>query len=592
MNNIDTSNSPVEQLWYTWSDVGLSTIHAGFRIRAASPGLTEIYSERVKNIERNMRYVLPPGTDRSITPDMAPVGLAFIRSDWNGEYLLIHKKYIGEDGVGRQGNFFAHALALGENREFSTEDAIWQWEDAIWKTDSESLNGRSTSLQPLSINEVYNTKSRFKPENFRQVQDALQFVIEAYLMRKSRSIPIYIAAPANQVAKIPTIIAGLTNCLPAQLINGLTFSTYEPDITKTTAEIVGTSWIPTPGTNQDATAVLPQSAYLDKLAINCETQNHSNLQSHPQVLYNQLAANFAAFAAENLAMGSVEQLYSLRDYAEKSRTLDIGLFLEMYRSEVADTEAMDERGIEKYLNSDLGAEWLAQKSSRKKVIDRVITNPLWGGGRLKDILLSLRGQAATTAQPAGRIGTSTLSIDSEQMASVASPEIRPRRRNSKGSAQTRKPPITLADALALLAKSMVPEVKKYMAGSRSSQVGNLSSEHRLLIVTTLITLMDSCLLPQDPTEVWKQLFEAIEGSKSAIAYLATEWPVQSRLLKIWNNIFPSDWEGSPLLRIPWSRLGDFLRLGLHTRHPQWIVFPIPRSRKSWSIITRLRLRRS
>ena len=42
MSAMETSSA--EQLWYTWSDVGLSTVHAGFRIRAASPGLTEIYS--------------------------------------------------------------------------------------------------------------------------------------------------------------------------------------------------------------------------------------------------------------------------------------------------------------------------------------------------------------------------------------------------------------------------------------------------------------------------------------------------------------------------------------------------------------------
>ena len=103
----DIENTPVEQLCYTWSDVGLSTVYAGFRIRAASPGLTEIYSERVKSMDRYMRYVLPPGTDRfAITPDMAPVCLAFVRTEW-GEYILVHKKYVGEDGVGRLGNFLS-----------------------------------------------------------------------------------------------------------------------------------------------------------------------------------------------------------------------------------------------------------------------------------------------------------------------------------------------------------------------------------------------------------------------------------------------------------------------------------------------------
>ncbi len=585
MNNPDMNT--IEQLWYTWSDVGLSTIHAGFRIRAASPGLTEIYSERVKNIERNMRYVLPPSTDRSITPDMAPVGLSLIRSDWNNEYLLIHKKYTGADGVGRQGNFFIHALALGEySRDFSTEDAIWLWEDPVWKTDSQSLDSRSTRLNPLSADELYDKPARFKSENFRQVQQDLQFVIEAYLMRKSRSTPIYIAAPANQAAKIATIITGLTNCLPAQLFADLTFSTYEPDITKATTEIVGTSWISVAGKGQDATAVLPKSAYLDKLAINCETHEHSNLLNHPQVLYNPRSAEFAAYAVEHFTAGTTESLYTFRDYAEKRRSLDVPLFLEMFQHEVVDTSSMDERGIEQYLNDPYSCvDWLGQRNSRKKVIDRVLANPVWGSRTLNTTILALRGQAeretTISGQLGGRSSTSTLSTDSDQMVSVAVSEIRTRRGKKKGSTQT-KNMATLAEVLARLAERMIPEVKKYMAsaqpGAKGIQAGTINREHQTFIIATLIALMDSCLLPQDPTGVWEKLFDAIEESRSAIAFLTSEWSIQAKLLKIWNNVFPLDWQHNdhmrPLLRIPWSRLGDLLHLGLHTRHPQWVVFPL------------------
>jgi hypothetical protein len=574
MNNID--NSPVEQLWYTWSDVGLSTIHAGFRIRAASPGLTEIYSDRVKSIERNMRYVLPPGTDRSITPDMAPVGFAFIRSEANNnEYLLIHKKYIGEDGVGRQGNFFAHALALGEHRDFSTEDAIWHWEDTIWKTDDRSLAGRSTSLPLLPIDTVYQTTARFTPTHFSQVQYALQFVIEAYLMRRSRTVPIYIAAPADQTTKIATIIVGLTNCLPAQLTHDMTFSTYEPDITKTTAEIVGTSWISTPNTNQDGTAVLPPDAYFGKLAINCQTDQHSDLQHHPQALYNPLAASFASYAAECLATGNVEQLYSLRDYAEKSHTLDIGSFLQAYRGEIADTTSMDERGIEAVLTSDLCVEWLNRKGSRTLVIERVIANPLWGSGSLKEILRNLRKQAASTVPYADRMGSSSLIEDSEQMASVAAPEIRPRRRSTQGSTQPKKSTVTVAKVLTLLAKNMVPEVKRYLVGPQGS---NLNSTHRQTIVLALIGLIDSCLLPQNEVEVWERLFLLIEDSNTAIRLLTADWTLQSQFLRIWDRVFPSDWQYNdrmlPFSRISWPRLGNFLKLRLEMRHPAWVLSSI------------------
>lgn len=589
MNNMDSPN-PVEQLWYTWSDVGLSTIHAGLRIRAASPGLTEIYSERVKSMERNMRYFLPPGANRfAVTPEMAPVGLAFVRSEWNNEYLLIHKNYLGEDGVGRSGNFFVHVLALGENSsDFSTEDAIWRWEADIWKTNSESLDRRTTTLNPLSIEEVDNSTTRFRPENFRQVQDALQFVIEAYLMRKDkdRNIPIYIAAPANQVAKIAAIIAGLTNCLPAQLFSDLTFSTYEPDITKATTEIVGTSWIPIPG--QEAAPIFPPNWYREKLAVNCATHEKSNLQSHPQILYDPLAADFAAFAVECLTTGAVEQLHSLREYAETSRSSDSAFFLQLYYNQIVNTGSMDEVTIEKYLNSDLCANWLSQKNSRKKVIDCAIANPLWSNSTLYNTLLALRGQAeresATATHVAGRIGT--LSTDSDQVASIPSLEFEPRKRKRKDSTKAKKAPATLANALASLAESMIPEVKKQMVQAHARQgkkvmpSGAASGDYRRSVdtVAILTKLMESCLFPQDPGEAWKRLFETIEQSQPAVDFLTSEWSIQSRLLRIWNNTFPSDWQDNdrmrPFVRIPWSHLGDFLHLGLQSRHPQWVVFPI------------------
>src|SRR5689334_5268411 len=106
----ETENKKVDQLWCTWSDVGLSTMHAGFRIRAASSGLSDIYSERTKGLDRYTRYVLPPGTNRqAIHPDQAPLCLIFMRIDRpKEEAILVHKKYVGQDGVGRPGNFFTH----------------------------------------------------------------------------------------------------------------------------------------------------------------------------------------------------------------------------------------------------------------------------------------------------------------------------------------------------------------------------------------------------------------------------------------------------------------------------------------------------
>ena len=574
----DTDNHPVEQLWYTWSDIGVGTIHTGFHVRAASPGLTEIYGDRVRSMDRYMRYALPPGTDRSaITPAMAPVGLAFVRSEWNDEYILVHKNYLGKDSVGRSGNFFVHALALGENRDFSAEEAIWQWEAAIWKTSDSDLDRRNTRLNPLSMQDLDNTTTRFHSKQFRSVRFALQFVIEAYLMRKDRGIPIYIAAPADQAAKIAAIIAGLTNCLPAKLLAGLTFSTYEPDITKASTEIVGMSWIPTPGKEQEAATIFSKSMYREKLLINCATREKSALQNHPQITYNQLAADFAAYAAECLTTENVDQLYALCDDAEKSNSLDVPLFLQLYNIELS-TADTSEAEIEQYLASDLRIQWLTRRNSRKKIIDRALANPQWSANRLFTILLKLREQAERKPSAGRRVRASLPSEEPEQVSDASSPEVQPRRGEHTGSAQATRMQSALADALALLAQSMIPEAVQRMEQADSLPADSDKHKQSVYEVRVLLSLINACVLPQDPTEVWKQLFEAIEGSKRAITFLQSEWTIYAGLLGVWHNIFLPKSQGDdrmrPLLHIPWSRLGEFLRLGLQVRHVEWIVFAV------------------
>src|SRR5579872_2114708 len=65
---MDNQDKVVDQLWYTWSDEGLDTIRAGFRVRAASEGLHDISSERTQRLDRYERYSLPRGVDPSTVP--------------------------------------------------------------------------------------------------------------------------------------------------------------------------------------------------------------------------------------------------------------------------------------------------------------------------------------------------------------------------------------------------------------------------------------------------------------------------------------------------------------------------------------------
>ena len=577
MNNME--NIPVEQLWYTWSDVGLSSIHAGFRIRAASPGLTEIYSERVKSMDRYMRYALPPDTNRAtITPETAPISLAFIRTDWNNEYILVHKNYSGKDGVGRPGNFFVHVLALGENSSsFSVEDAIWLWDAEFWRTNDQGQDRRSNTLETLPF-AVLDSNPRFHPQ-FAQIQRAMPFLIEAYLTRKGRT-PLYIAAPAHQASMIAYLIAGLVNCLPGQLLADLTFSIYEPDITRATTEIVGTSWIATPGKENDASQVLPPQWYRDHLAINCATGEHSSFQNHPQTVYNPLAAHFAAYATECLVTENTKQLDDLCELAEKSQTLNVDLFLQLYNDEIANADSLKEAEIERYLNdSNLCLDRLSSQTFRKKIIDRVLENTQWGETWLAPILRQLRKQAEgdyvrVINQPRGAYASP---IEQEYARSASSQSFQKRKNRTKASSRVKKPQLTLADVLALLAKRAIQEIVAAM--KEAAKASSADSMERQQIIA-LMKLMDSCLLAQDPNEIWKTLFTEILASRSATEYLKSQWAwdIRTWLLQIWNKALPisADIDNTirPLVIVPWSRLGKFLKASLRERHRQWNVFAL------------------
>src|SRR5436190_19765543 len=100
----------IEQLWYTWSTRGLDAIPAGFRVRAASAGLTDMYGQRMEQLSRYLRYLLPPGSDNlNTSPTVAPICLAYVRTP-SGERALVYKVYTGRDGRNRPGAYFAHML--------------------------------------------------------------------------------------------------------------------------------------------------------------------------------------------------------------------------------------------------------------------------------------------------------------------------------------------------------------------------------------------------------------------------------------------------------------------------------------------------
>ncbi len=195
----------IEQLWYTWSATGLGELKQGFRVRAVSSGLTDLYGGRMNQLRRYLDYSLPSGADEVNTPRFdpqnrrlqgdAPICLAFIRTG-SGERALVYKVYTGKDEDGRDkrpGAYFAHMLANLPIDFFSARDAIKFWCSPFWQTADLPASKQGTDLSSVSL-----TLEDYSPVEICY-QDSMQLRRSVYrqgaempfisLMEKKQRIP-------------------------------------------------------------------------------------------------------------------------------------------------------------------------------------------------------------------------------------------------------------------------------------------------------------------------------------------------------------------------------------------------------------------
>jgi hypothetical protein len=557
MREID--NRVAEQMWYTWSDVGLGTVHAGFQIRAASPALTDIYSERVKRLERYMRYVLPAETDRfAITPAMAPICLAFLRTGQN-EYILMQKKYVGRDGVGRLGNFFVHLLVLDEASDIDNTIALWK--SVLWQDSDESLkeNRNATTLRPVQVEALDREASKFRA-SYARVGKFLPFLLEAYLIRKDALSPLYIAAPASATDMIVNLIHALIYCLPLPLLKELTFSTYEPDVTSTTALIVGTSWIDTPG---QSSQIFPRQFYQQHLALNCFTEEKSDLYHHPLTSSNPLATRFANYATRCLLSGDTNDLYMLREQAEQDPALTVSTFLAMFSDSILSSGDLSQQQIEYYVrNERLSSLKLSSSDFRRSLIRQVLADRGWWTARLQPALRSLCQKEAAVPQAA------LIAQGMRLPSSIPGAVPRKRRRTAMQDVQ----PVSRGAALLFLVQDAANRLVELRAGSQ-----RVTPQDRE-ILQVLLQLIESCTLPEKASEVGRELLHTLAGHTQARASLLSDWPSLLLLLRYCDTALspqPIDAEAvRPFLVVTWRDLGAFLRLDLSQRHWEWVVMVV------------------
>ena len=589
---------PIEQLWYTWSEEGLGTIRAGFRIRAASEGLSDLQSERVKCLDRYVRYLLPPGTDYfAVTPEQAPRCLAILQTEQN-ETIIVHKQYTGRDGVGRPGNFFTHLLALGGNSAvFSAVDAIWLWGSSLWRTSDAELDQRTTTLNRLSLSTLY-AEQRFNPQ-FAAVEAFLPFLIEAYLTRRGAH-PIYVLTPTNASDVFASMIAGLVRCLPRSLLTGLSFSTYEPDSSRAMTQLVGLS--ADLGQDPNAMPVVPAIFYQQCLAINCATGERSSLARHPLVQSSRRATRFARDTTHCLIANDVEQLDALLDRVEDRQGLTGEKFLRFYSHSSGRASDITTGDIEEYLSGAECVQWLNNSQFRECVITAAIQDARWCSARLCPILYNHLASCTKTWQRivSTQGQTALRAMPQQQRIGPKASAYMPRQRSgaSKGTSNTQDD-VQLLTALSQLANDAVAIIRptlKNMGGRADRSEENTNDKN---VVATLLALMDACLFPSDIYGIWKALLEEIVANQKMQEGLMYNWKLRSLLLQRWGSALPATEQNdvliSPLLQITWSTLGDFLLLHLERQHKAWNLIALERllnSKSSLSLSSAQRLAQS
>ena len=351
----------VEQLWYTWSEKGLNR-STGWQVRAASAGLADVYGQRTRSLLDHIGYDIPRGMRPvSATKANTPVSLAF--TDNGVERLFVQKKYVGTDAFGRSGVYFAHLLA-GISPTFLARDAIAFWHSLFWR-ESDELHA-STMLPSLTENELFQQAGEtLNAQQLSEVHAYLPFIIQAFLSLGQQQ-KLYIMATDEQIAKV---IWGLAHSLPAKLQYDLTFSTYEQDVTKSSARVVGTCLSPTAVANSEDLPTICYSA--NNLALNCYSQRQSVLPTYPEL------TAYAHYATACFAKGNAQKLATFIAKAERLNVASVEQLLLVFKFE-GTPESLSPGEVSTLLEEyPLANEFLIEESVQNVIVELAMNNQAW-----------------------------------------------------------------------------------------------------------------------------------------------------------------------------------------------------------------------
>lgn len=385
----------VEQLWYAWSKTGLGH-NVGLQPRAASAGLREINSKRYQEFRNYLNYYLPDGSDGfTSTHDTAPVTLAFLDiskdatpTNYKNTHTVMRKVYKGLDEYGRPGNFFIH-LADNLKEDFVASDAIDLWASQFWQvSDTDNPPPPDHSLRqlldsdlftgPLDIRRSY----RYELPRYENVlKQYLPYVIQAFLSLKPTQ-KLYIQAPPDQVA---LLVWGLAHSLPNSLQQklNLTFSTYEKDVSRFPARVVGTcrAMVLAKNNRGGAQQLLPANAFSGigpALALDCDNKRAADLSKIEMAPATATAlAEYAQKATARLLNGEAVWLAEKLALASKQKIVDVVAFLSFIKTHI-DEKPLEMAEVDAKLhNPKQAAHDLSGQNTRTSFLRHYKAQPKW-----------------------------------------------------------------------------------------------------------------------------------------------------------------------------------------------------------------------
>lgn len=233
----------MKQLYHTSCKKGKSVNgNSGFQVRAVS---ADVPDARIRTLSRYAGYQLPWTELGAFPKDQwpqllsdTPTRLAYLNSKDSGR-LICHAVDAGQDpATGRDGNYFSHVV-FDLPESVTPLDVLKTWGSDQWMTrDDDSIEQQLGSLNQLPADGTLNDESLTAFAADADQRELLAFVFGAWLNRQPEG-RIYIAANSREIA---ICAYALARCMPPELLEGFSFSTFESHPLTSFADVIGTWW--------------------------------------------------------------------------------------------------------------------------------------------------------------------------------------------------------------------------------------------------------------------------------------------------------------------------------------------------------------